>query len=82
MKRFAMIAALCVPVAGLATTFDTAPAERIETFQIKVSPDELADCEQTLRELRQKPVVTDRGWTLPTFMVDDDLPRTVCVVEA
>lgn len=82
MKRFIIIAALCLPVAGLATTFDTASADRSETFQIKVSQDELADCEATLRELRQRPVVTDGGWSLPSFLQDDDLPRSVCVTDA
>ncbi|WP_324753712.1 hypothetical protein [Roseovarius sp. Pro17] len=81
MKRFIVIAALCVPVAGLATTFDNT-AESTQTFEIRVSEEQLAKCQQTLRELRQTPVVTDGGWTLPSFMKDDDLPRSVCVVEA
>lgn len=82
MKRFIIIAALCAPVAGLATTFDIHDAGQVETFQIKVSQEDLAECEATLRDLRQKPVVTDSGWALPSFMVNDDLPRTVCVVGA
>lgn len=82
MKRFIIIAALCAPVAGLATSFNSGQSTRSETFEIRVSQDELADCKATLRELRQRPVVTDSGWVLPSFMQDDDLPRTVCVVEA
>ncbi|WP_113911969.1 hypothetical protein [Roseovarius dicentrarchi] len=82
MKRFIIIAALCVPVAGLATTFETSDAEQANVFEIKVSQDKLPECEETLRDLRQKPVVTDSGWALPSFMVSDDLPRTVCVVDA
>ncbi len=81
MKRFIVIAALCAPVAGLATTFDST-AKSTQTFEIRVSQDQLAECQQTLRELRQKPVVTDGGWTLPSFMKDDDLPQSVCVVKA
>ncbi|HEY9038781.1 MAG TPA: hypothetical protein VIN05_07550 [Roseovarius sp.] len=81
MKRFVIIAALCAPVAGLATTFDITDTQPSDVFQINVAQDELADCEATLRKLRQEPVVTDSGWTLPSFMVDDDLPISVCVVE-
>ncbi|MFX0543193.1 hypothetical protein ACEWPM_015885 [Roseovarius sp. S4756] len=82
MKRFALIAALCVPVAGLATTFDGGNDTVVNTVEIRVSQSELADCQETLRELRQRPVVTDDGFKLPAFMRSDDLPRTVCVVEA
>ncbi|PVA10254.1 hypothetical protein DC366_08375 [Pelagivirga sediminicola] len=82
MKRFIVIAALCVPVAGLATAFDGAASDTNDVVRITVSQDDLAECEATLRELRQRPVVTDSGWALPSFMVDDDLPRSVCVVDA
>ncbi len=82
MKRFIIIAALCAPVAGLATTFDIKGSGQVETFKIKVSQDDLAECKSTLRDLSQKPVVTDSGWALPSFMVNDDLPRTVCVAGA
>ncbi len=80
MKRFIVIAALCLPVAGLATTFDAGDPAAANTFEIRVSQDELGDCQQTLRELRQEPVVTDNGWRLPFFLADDDLPTSVCVV--
>ncbi|MCQ0092088.1 hypothetical protein [Roseovarius sp. M141] len=82
MKRLIIIAALSAPVAGLATTFDIVDTGQAEVFQIEVAQDELAECEATLRELRQKPVVTDGGLALPSFMRDDDLPRSVCVVGA
>ncbi len=80
MKRFIVIAALCIPVAGLATTFDAGSRTASNTFEIRVSEDNLEDCQQTLRELRQQPVVTDDGWRLPFFMADDNLPTSVCVV--
>ncbi|WP_138935230.1 hypothetical protein [Roseovarius arcticus] len=80
MKRLIVITALCVPVAGLATAFDALDRTAANTFEIRVSQDELDDCQQTLRELRQEPVVTDNGWHLPFFMADDDLPTSVCVV--
>ncbi|MFX0544870.1 hypothetical protein ACEWPL_004930 [Roseovarius sp. S1116L3] len=82
MKRFVLIAALCVPVAGLATTFDGGSDAVLNTVEIRVSASELANCEETLRELRQRPIITDDGFKLPSFMRNDDLPRTVCVVEA
>jgi hypothetical protein len=82
MKRLTIIAILCASIAGIAMAFDSTSAVHPELFPIRVSQDGLAECEATLRELRQKPVVTDSGWMLPSFMVDDDLPRTVCVVDA
>ncbi len=82
MKRFVIIAALCAPVAGLATTFDATDVPQADVFQIKVVQDELAECEATLRDLRQMPVVTDSGWALPSFMQDENLPVSVCVVDA
>jgi hypothetical protein len=82
MKRFILIAALCVPVAGLATTFDGDSDAALNAVEIRVSKDELANCQQTLRELRQRPVITDAGFKLPSFMANDDLPATVCVVGA
>ncbi|MEI4261108.1 hypothetical protein [Roseovarius sp. D0-M9] len=81
MKRFVLITALCVPVAGLATTFDSAPEAEPNIVEIRVSEDELAKCEKTLHELRQKPIVTDRGFKLPAFMRSDALPRSVCALE-
>jgi hypothetical protein len=80
MKRLIIIAALCVPVVGLATTFDANDAGQAELFQISVAQNELAGCEATLRKLHQRPVVTDNGWSLPTFMVDEGLPKSTCVV--
>ncbi len=82
MKRLIARAALCVPVAGFAATFDVTYTGPVETFQIRVAQDELANCQAKLRDLRQRPVVTDGGWFLPSFIVDDDLPRSVCVTEA
>ncbi len=82
MKRFVLIAALCVPVAGLATTFDGGTGLVPNITEIRVSEGDLAKCQRTLRELSQKPTVTDHGFKLPDFMRSDDLPRTVCVVEA
>lgn len=82
MKRFILIAALCVPVAGLATTFDLPGQSSSQVFEIQVSQGELAQCQKTLSELRERPVVTDNGWYVPSFMRQDDLPETVCVVSA
>ena len=82
MKRFIFIAALCVPVGSLATTLDGNGELTSNTVEIRVAASELAECEKTLRELRQRPVVTDDGFKLPAFMRDDDLPSSVCVVEA
>ncbi len=79
MKRFVIFAAMCVTVAGLAATLDDKDVRQVDTYLIRVTPDEVEECEATLRELRQRPVVTDSGWALPSFMVDDDLPRSVCV---
>lgn len=82
MKRSILIAALCVPVAGLAATFDLQGESSAQVFEIEVSQDELAQCQKTLSELRERPVVTDNGWYVPSFMRQDDLPETVCVVSA
>ncbi|SEK54255.1 hypothetical protein SAMN05421666_1053 [Roseovarius nanhaiticus] len=82
MKRFILIAALCLPVAGLATTFDGTDEEVLDIVEIRVAEKDMAKCEQTLRTLRQKPVVTDSGFQLPNFMRNDDLPTSVCVVDA
>jgi hypothetical protein len=82
MKRLTIITILCASIAGVAMAFDLSSTEQPEIFPIRVSQDSLAECEATLRELRQRPVVTDSGWMLPSFMVDDDLPRTVCVIDA
>lgn len=82
MKRFILIAALCVPVAGLATTIDLSGESSAQIFEIQVSQDELAQCQKTLGELRERPVVTDNGWYVPSFMRQDDLPETVCVESA
>lgn len=82
MKRFVFIAALCIPVAGLATTFDSSAALAPNIIEIRVSADELADCEETLRQLRARPAVTDAGTWIPAFLRNDDLPRTVCVLRA
>jgi len=82
MKRFTLIAALLVPAAALATTFDGRADRQRNVTEIVVSQGELEECQETLRELRQRPVVTDNGFPLPSFMRRDDLPRTVCVVNA
>lgn len=82
MKRLVMIAALCVPAAALATAFDGTDAASPETFEIRVPKDKLAECQATLRELRQRPAATDSGWWFLPATVDHSLPRTVCVAEA
>jgi len=67
-------------------TFDKGAGLDLDTppniVEISVSAAELARCQETLRELRQRPVVTDDGWKLPFFAVDDDLPKSVCVITA
>ncbi|MDX1785961.1 MAG: hypothetical protein R3210_07505 [Roseovarius sp.] len=79
MSRLALIAALCAPIAGLALTVDDAASN---TFEIRVPATELAECRATLAELDERPVVTDDGTWLPGFLVNDDLPDTVCVIDA
>ncbi|MFD0858739.1 hypothetical protein [Roseovarius aquimarinus] len=82
MKRFILISALCVPVAGLATAFDGSVEMTPNIVEIRVAPNDLAECQRSLDTLRQKPVVTDDGFRLPEFMRGDDLPRSVCVARS
>mgnify|MGYP005990133423 CR=1 FL=1 len=55
----------------------SAPAEVI---QIEVSADELARCEQTLRDVGQMPAVTDSGSPILFGSGAEDMPRVECTV--
>lgn len=81
MPRPALIVALIVPVAGFAVSRDTATADRGDAIEIRVPAQELQACRATLGALDEGPVVSDDGTFIPGFLVDDDLPRTVCVMD-
>ena len=50
-----------------------------EVIKIEVSPDELAECRQSLREIGQMPAVTDSGSPI-LFDDTNDMPGVACVV--
>ncbi|MHA7870440.1 MAG: hypothetical protein ACX93U_23455 [Salipiger thiooxidans] len=70
--------ATCASVAAFAAT-EAMMSEEAEVIKIEVSPDELADCRQSLREIGQMPAVTDSG---SPILFDDttDMPSVACVV--
>ena len=70
----ASVAAAGVFAATDASWDASAPA----VIEIAVEADELARCEQTLRNLAGQPVVTDAG-TPVIFNDTSDLPTVVCV---
>ncbi len=82
MYRLVLIAALATPIAGLALTVDDTATSDVDVFEIRVASDDLSDCRETLAMLEQRPVVSDDGTWLPRFFVSEDLPESVCVVDA
>lgn len=81
MSRLVLVAALCAPIAGLAVTLDQPDSDVPVVTEIRVSADELQECRATLKELEQRPVVTDGGTLVPDFLANEELPRTVCVLD-
>ncbi|APZ53558.1 hypothetical protein [Salipiger abyssi] len=74
-------AATCVSVAAYAAT-EALMTNEPEVIVIEVAPEELADCEETLRQVGQMPAVTDSG---SPMLIDraSDLPSVACeAVEA
>ncbi|MBN9889234.1 hypothetical protein [Salipiger abyssi] len=69
-------AAICVSVAAYAAS-EALTSDEQEVILIKVAPEELAECEATLREVGQMPAVTDSG---SPMLIDrtDDLPSVAC----
>ena len=72
------VVATCASVAAFAAT-EAMMSEEAEVIKIEVSPDELADCRKSLREIGQMPAVTDSG---SPILFDDttDMPSVACVV--
>lgn len=72
------VAAAMIAVTGFAATdaMITAPPEII---RIEVAPDQLADCERTLREVGAMPAVADDGSPL-LFDGGTGMPSVVCAI--
>jgi hypothetical protein len=82
MIRLVLATALCAPIAGLAVTLDAGNDDSGTITEIRVPADRLAECRATLEALEAQPVFTDNGTFVPGFLAEDDLPRTVCVLDA
>ncbi|MCR8546788.1 hypothetical protein M4578_03030 [Salipiger sp. P9] len=70
-------AATCISVAAFAAT-EALMAEEPCVIEIEVAPQDLARCRETLRQVGQRPAVTDSG---SPILLDrtSGLPGVICV---
>ena len=81
MKRAFLIAA-AVATAAAATAFggtEVEPTASADVIEIEVPAHKLAECQETLAQVANMPVVTDTG-TPVLFPADQSLPSVRCVV--
>ncbi|EIE53096.1 hypothetical protein [Salipiger aestuarii] len=80
MFRLAALGAAAATVAVTAFAgVDAVISDEPEVIRIEVAPQELADCQRTLREVGAMPVVSDNGSPV-VFAGADALPTVVCAI--
>ena len=82
MKRFALITVLFLPLAGLAVASDETGSSVFDTIEIRVAAHDLQTCRDTLAALEKRDIVADDGTWVPRIFLNNDLPKSICVVDA